>query len=153
MKSIFSNNSKKAFLALICPLLLNACATTGNILNPFYDAPTEVALMGEKNDYAISGRNKKIDKARTALEQVGYYQRAHDPEPVKPVMNPAVVRLMWVPDHLNKNGDLVPAHFYYLKVRDDWWGVTDAFEIEQQLNSSTGGSTSNIPYIQAEDKY
>ena len=74
-------------------------------------------------------------------------KRAHNPQPVNPVMAPAVVRLMWVPDHLNKHGDLVPAHYYYLKVLKERWVVSDAFELESQLHGPGGGSSSAIPYV------
>lgn len=131
--------------------MLNACTSIGNTLNPFYEAPSELALKGERNDNALHGGGGGTDKARAALETLGSYQRAHDPQPVNPVMNPAVVRLMWIPDHLNKNGDLVPAHYYYLKVRDDYWAVTDSFELEGQLNRSTGGSASNVPFVHVGD--
>ena len=141
----------KAFVVAAMPLLVG-CNSVSNVLNPFYEPPSEVALMGEKNDRAIGGREEKVNKARVALETMASYQRAHDPQPVNPVMNPAVVRVMWIPDHLNKSGDLVPAHYYYLKVRDDYWAVTDAFELESQLGSTTKGS-SNIPYVHAEDQF
>src|SRR5262245_5892058 len=102
---------KASFVALSA--LLSGCATVGNVLNPFYESPSELAQSGERNDHAISGGGSKTEKARAALEEFASYQRAHEPQPVKPVLNPAVVRLMWVPDHLNNHGDLVPAHYYY----------------------------------------
>ena len=123
----------------------SACSSIGNALNPFYDEPPPEALLGEKNDHAISGDRKKSTEARTALESMATYQRTHLPQPVNPVIQPAVVRLMWVPDHLNKNGDLVPAHYYYLRVLKDRWAVTDLFELEGQLGDKNSGS--NIPYI------
>jgi hypothetical protein len=52
---------------------------------------------------------------------------------------------MWIPDHLNKSGDLVPAHYYYLKVKGDQWALTDAFELENQLG--TTNSASSVPYV------
>lgn len=131
---------------LILPfILMAACTSVANTLNPFYEPPTDVALEGELNDNALNPNSGKAATAREALEQLGSYQSAHLPQPVNPVMQPAVVRVMWVPDHLNSHGDLVPSHYYYLKVLHDRWAVTDAFENEQQLN--TGGSTSNMPYV------
>ena len=107
-----------------------------------------MALLGEKNDNALSGAGTtgKAENARTALEQMGGYQRAHDPQPVNPVMTPAVVRLMWIPDHVNKSGDLVPAHYYYLRVKRDDWGAQDAFELEAQLGGP-GGAASSFPFV------
>jgi hypothetical protein len=64
-------------------------------------------------------------------------------------MYPAVVRMMWIPDHLNSHGDLVPAHYYYLRVLRDRPAVTDAFELEAQLN--TGAVSSGTGYVQPED--
>jgi hypothetical protein len=126
-------------------LSLSACTSTSNLLNPFYEDPSPVALKGEMNDHALNGTYEKEDVARKALESMATYERAHTPEPAKPVMRPAVVRLMWVPDHLNRAGDLVPAHYYYLKVKKEDFAVKDAFELEQQLQGP--GGASNVPYV------
>ncbi len=143
---------KKIFiLTIFVALNLSACTTMSNVLNPFYEPPTEEALKGEANDHALSGDKEKVDTARQALDAMATYQRAHTADPAKPVIKPAVVRLMWIPDHLNKTGDLVPAHYYYLKVKNDQWAATDAFELEGQLNQggSAGTSNSNIPFVYA----
>ena len=108
-------------------------------------------MQGEKNDHAISGQKETVDEARQALQAMASYRRTHNPEPVNPVVQPAVVRLMWVPDHLNKHGDLVPAHFYYLKVLSDRWAVQDAFELESQLHGS-GSAQSTVPFVYANEK-
>jgi hypothetical protein len=129
---------------------LIACNSMSNALNPLYEAPPPEAYLGEPNDHALNGEKDKVFKAREALEHMNNYQRSLDPQPVNPVMQPAVVRLMWVPDHLNKNGDLVPAHFYYLKVLSDRWGVTDAFELESQLSPTADAST-GIPYVKEQN--
>ena len=136
-------------LALLGTTLLTGCGSASKYLNPFYEPPQPVALLGEANDHALNGAKDSEDKARQALEQMASYQRARDPQPVNPVIQPAVVRLMWIPDHLNRNGDLVPAHYYYLKVLKDRWAVSDAFELERQLNGSdrAADSTSNMPYV------
>ena len=155
MKKVFSHTLKCAQpLVLGCVLLLSSgCSTVGNFLNPFYDPPTEIALKGERNDHAISGGGGALSssRARAALETIGSYQRAHEPQPVNPVINPAVVRLMWIPDHLSPHGDLIPAHYYYLKIKEDQWALTDAFDLEQQLKGSTGGNSSNVPYVFADE--
>ena len=75
--------------------------------------------------------------ARQALEVMGTYRRAMAPQPYYPVIQPAEVRLMWIPDHLNKFGDLVPAHYYYLNVLGDRPAVQDAFEVESQLGATS----------------
>jgi hypothetical protein len=127
------------------------CGTVGNFFNPFYETPSPVAYLGDKNDGALNNEGAgKAGNARAALEAMGTYQRANAPQPVNPVMQPAVVRLMWIPDHLNSHGDLVPAHYYYLKVKRDQWAVSDAFELEAQLGSSTGNASS-IGYVNPED--
>ncbi|MGI6524049.1 MAG: hypothetical protein ACOX2O_01965 [Bdellovibrionota bacterium] len=126
-------------------LALSGCGFMGKVVNPFYEEPSKIALQGEANDHALNGSGMKEDSARQALEQMSSYQRANSPSPDKPVIQPAVVRLMWIPDHLNKHGDLVPSHYYYLKVLKDRWAVTDAFELENQLKRGGGGS--NIPYV------
>jgi hypothetical protein len=135
----------------VLAVALSGCSALGTVFNPFYERPSEVAYLGEKNDAALNneGAGKSV-KAREALEAMGTYQRAHAPQPVNPVIQPAVVRLMWVPDHLNSHGDLVPAHYYYLKVKRDQWAVSDAFELEAQLGSTTGNASS-IGYVNPED--
>lgn len=133
---------------LTAGLMLQLCAcssSASNVLNPFYEPPSKVALQGNPNDHALNGQGEKVDTARQALEQMASYRRAQTPQPVNPVMQPAVVRLMWVPDHLNRNGDLIPAHYYYLKVLKDRWAVTDAFELESQLGPKT--DSTNVPYV------
>ena len=132
-------------MLVITILLLSGCSSVGNVLNPFYETPPPEAYLGEKNDLAISGGKQKNTQAREALEAMATYRREHLPQPVNPVLQPAVVRLMWIPDHLNKNGDLIPAHYYYLRVLKDRWAVTDAFDLEHQLQ--TGGHTSNVPFV------
>jgi hypothetical protein len=131
-------------------LLLTGCATTANLLNPFYESPTPEAQMGERSDRALNESEGKAEKARSALEAMTQYKSAQAPQPYDPVLQPAVVRLMWVPDRINKHGDLVPAHYYYLKVLSDRWAVQDAFELEAQLKGK-GGATSNVPYTTKDD--
>ena len=136
-------------LLLGCVLGLADCTQVGNVLNPFYEDPAPVALLGEMNDKAISNGGQSEDTARAALGAMVSYKRAQTPEPTNPVVQPSVVRLMWVPDHLNKNGDLIPGHYYYLKVLKDRWAVTDAFELEGQLNG--GNSSSNLPFVYSDE--
>lgn len=123
------------------------------VLNPFYETPGAIAMQGEANDSALNGDVDKDNSAREAMQAMASYQRALPPQPVNPVIQPAVVRIMWVPDHLNRNGDLVPAHYYYLKVLSDRWAVTDAFELEGQLNGPKGASAGpgNLPYVYEND--
>ena len=130
--------------------LLSACSTMGNALNPFYEEPAPNALLGEANDHALGGSGGGAeDRARMAFDSMARYQAALPKDPADPVMQPAVVRVMWIPDHLNKNGDLVPAHYYYLKVLRDRWAVTDAYELEGQLHgdAKAGGANSSIPFV------
>ena len=136
----------KRGLILTLLVALSGCSVASRALNPFYEPPSELSMQGEANDNALNSSNLKEDSARKALEQMATYQAAHTPSPVKPVVQPSVVRLMWVPDHLNSHGDLVPAHYYYLKVLKDRWAVTDAFELEGQLNK-TGRIESSVPYV------
>ena len=124
---------------------LSGCTVASQLVNPFYEPPSQAAVLGQANDHALSGGAQKEDTARKALEYAATYERAQAPEPVNPVIEPAMVRLMWVPDHLNKAGDLVPAHYYYLKIRGDQWAVKDAFERESLL--SPEGTQSNIPFV------
>ncbi len=129
--------------------MLSGCTTLSRVFNPFYETPPPEAYLGEKNDDALRADGNGGESARQALEAMGTYQRALAPQPVNPVIQPAVVRLMWVPDHLNTHGDLVPAHYYYLKVKKDQWAVTDAFELESQLGGTQGGSA--VGFVTPED--
>ena len=45
---------------------LSGCAQT---LNPFYEPPTEEALLGEPNDHALSGTQENTGSARAALRR------------------------------------------------------------------------------------
>lgn len=135
------------FLSLV--LALSGCQSFGNAVNPFYEPPKPVAFLGQPNDHELGGKAQKEDTARAALEQMASYQRTNQPQPNNPVIQPAVVRLMWIPDHLNRHGDLVPSHYYYVKVLDDRWAVTDAFELEGQLHQGSGGESSAVPFVSA----
>lgn len=104
-------------------------------LNP-YGQGNNVEVLGSRDQRALNGGSKAATSARQALEVAGTMRRAAAPQPYNPVINPAEVRLMWVPDHLNRFGDLVPAHYYYLKVKRDTWELQDAFDIEAQLTDS-----------------
>jgi hypothetical protein len=143
--------SLKLTLTMTLALLASGCTSSANFFNPFYETPSEVAYFGEKNDRALndSGGGKSAS-ARAALETMASYNRASPAQPNNPVIMPAVVRLMWVPDHLNSHGDLVPSHYYYLKVLKDRWAVQDAFELEAQIGGSTGAGSS-VGFVQPED--
>lgn len=145
MRNINYNKKIKLLSSLLVILMLSGCSSVGKVLNPFHEDPPPIAYLGEPNDHALNGQKEKLDTARAALDATASYQRAHLPQPVNPVMQPAVVRLMWVPDHLNKNGDLVPAHYYYLKVLNERWAVSDAFELEEQLGTSNDGAA--VPFV------
>ena len=143
------NKLKIAGLIAACSILCG-CNTMSKVLNPFQETPPPEAYLGEKNDNALNEGQGKAETARTALESMSSYQRAQAPQPYNPVVQPAVVRLMWVPDRLNKHGDLVPAHYYYLKVLQDRWALQDAFELEGQL-SRKGDIDATIPFASEKD--
>jgi hypothetical protein len=135
------------FLVLGSGLTLSACSVTGPIadeINPFGNGnQSSESFGGERNTGAILGNGggaKSAEAARHALEVMGTYRKALPPQPNYPVIQPAEMRLMWIPDHLNAIGDLVPAHYYYLRVLPDRPAVTDAFDIESQLDLSSQGS-------------
>lgn len=136
---------------LILVGLLSACSAqkVSDVINPFVDSSKPE--LGNRDNSAIigSGVSEQADNARHALEVLGSYKRAQAPQPAYPIVQPAEVRLMWVPDHLNQHGDLIPAHYYYLKVLNDRWGVTDAFDIERQLDEASGsnGAGGATPWI------
>lgn len=129
-----------------------ACGSHGpsSVLSPFSDGST--AELGVRSNQPLlneGGGSVGEERARTALNVMGQYRRAQPAQPGMPVIQPAEVRLMWIPDHLNKHGDLVPQHYYYLKVLSDRWEVQDAFDIERQLDEGSGGAGngSSIPFI------
>lgn len=131
---------------------LSACSYVAPIadeLNPYGNGHQDAAAFGgERNTGALLGNGggaKSSEAARHALEVMGTYRKALPPQPSYPVVQPAEMRLMWIPDHLNAVGDLIPAHYYYLRVLPDRPAVTDAFEIESQLDlSSQAGSAAPV---------
>ena len=121
---------------------LTGCFIAGPMadeLNPFGEGAAANNQPGNRDNSAITnasgGANSEVERARHQLEVMGAYRRALPPEPVYPVVRPAEVRLMWIPDHLNRTGDLVPAHYYYLKVTNDRWEVQDAFDLDSQMRN------------------
>ena len=136
---------------LAVAMTLCSCATVGKILNPFQESTPPEAKLGEKNDKALSEDKGKAEKAREALESMATYQRTNQPQPYNPVMQPAIVRLMWVPDHLDRYGNLIPAHYYYLKVKEEDWAVQDAFELEGQLHRKGAAGDSAVPFSYSND--
>lgn len=139
---------------LTLSLVLSACSVAGPIadeLNPYGNgASSGNEFGGQRNTGALLGGGggaKSAEAARHALEVMGTYRKALPPQPNYPVVQPAEMRLMWIPDHLNAVGDLVPAHYYYLRVLPDRPAVTDAFEIESQLDlsaQSAGGAPTSL---------
>ena len=138
------------FLLSVGVLLVGCGNTADKLLNPLQMDPPPEAYLGQPNSDSLNGTKDKGQSAREALEGMGAYQEQFSPSPNKPVLRPAIVRLMWIPDHLNKNGDLIPAHYYYLKVKNDEWAVEDAFDIYDGLQASEGptaNNPSNVPYV------
>lgn len=137
---------KIKLLAIVCIFFLSACSSRSfDVLNPLSEKGPD---YGERNNKAIlsGGDLGEEDTARQALEVMNSARRAQAPQPYLPVVQPAEVRLMWVPDHTNKAGDLVPAHYYYLKVLNDRWMVQDSFDLERQLNPR-GSSGNRTPFV------
>lgn len=141
----FYHTTLNATVLFLTITFCTGCTQLNRSLNPFQEPIKAEALQGNPNDHALREEGGQLEKARGSLEEVSRYPKAHQPQPVNPVIQPAVVRLMWVPDHLNKSGDLVPAHYYYLKVLEDRWAVTDIFE-QQQVSGGSSTSGSGIPY-------
>ena len=138
--------NRKIILASL-GLMLSACSVAGPIadeINPYSNgSQSGTDFGGERSTSAILGNGGgagSAEAARHALEVMGTYRKALPPQPNYPVVQPAEMRLMWIPDHLNVVGDLVPAHYYYLRVLPDRPAVTDAFDIERQLDLSSQGT-------------
>ncbi|MFN8391981.1 MAG: hypothetical protein U0136_16950 [Bdellovibrionota bacterium] len=134
---------KRTLSQIVCAALVLSVMTGCGVadgLNPYSDGSTGGDL-GERNTNALGGGGgggKQTVAARHALEVMGQYERALPPQPYYPVVKPAEVRLMWIPDHMNRLGDLVPAHYYYLRVTRDNFAMQDAFDIERSLSSRSG---------------
>lgn len=127
-----------------------------DLLNPYRETVDE-KLGVRSNQPLLDGGSssnsvKREDRARHALEVMNSYRRAQEPQPYYPVLQPAEVRLMWVPDHLNKNGDLVPSHYYYLRVLPERWAVQDAFELDEQLDVDSKSNGGNTPWVYGKQK-
>lgn len=145
--SILTN---KKLILLVVVFSLTSCGSIGRLLNPFRRTPPPEAFLGEPTDHALATSKNKAEEARMAFKSMGEYQRQHTPSPNKPVIQPSIVRVMWIPDHITTDGDLIPAHYYYLKVLNERWSVTDAFDIKDQLNSPGGRTPKNgsgLPFI------
>lgn len=154
---MFGGRRYVTFLASVALSLgVTGCSSgTFNALNPFEEKGPELGVQDLSTILGEGEGKTEADQARQALEVMGSYQRAMSPQPYNPVMNPAQVRLMWIPDHINKVGDLVPAHYYYLRVLPQTWAVQDAFEIEKQLNvreKGAGGVGGAAPWVYSETK-
>lgn len=110
-------------------------------INPYGDG-NAVQQQGSRDQTALTGvggtGSKEAITARQALEVMGSYRKTLAPQPVYPLVQPAEVRMMWVPDHQDKHGNLVPANYYYLRVLNDRWAVQDAFELEYQYRANPG---------------
>lgn len=77
--------------------------------------------------------NAKHSSARRVYDIFKAKLRQESPSPSTPVVYPAELRLMWVPDHLDELMDYVPDHYYYLKVTNDVWLTNDPYYLEKQL--------------------
>lgn len=149
MKEFIANNLVAKVIISSLLLAASGCSLAGPVadeFNPFGEGSSSAPELGVRNNSSLAGgaggTSKEAESARHALEVVGSYRRAQDPQPIYPVVRPAEVRLMWIPDHQNRHGDLVPAHYYYLRVMNDGWELQDAFEVENQLKENAGGGAS-----------
>ena len=147
-----SKMSGRLSFMLVCSLLLSAGCSSHIFekLNPYDESQSQTQELGDRSTKTLledSGAGGQAQQARHALEVMGSYRRAQDPQPYYPVIQPAEVRLMWIPDHLTKTGDLVPSHYYYLKVLHDRWEVQDAFDFQDQLEQGSSGAGSSTPWI------
>lgn len=153
MQQLINDNLKKLPMRLITLLILSSllfslgCASKAfDKLNPLIESGNDT---GDRNNKAIlsGGRITEEETARNSLEVMNSYRRTQEPQPYLPVVQPAEVRLMWVPDHTNKAGDLVPSHYYYLKVLNDRWMVQDSFDLERQLDDGKNYNSKRTPYV------
>lgn len=153
MQRLINDNLKKPFMRLLTLLTLSllffsvGCASKAfDKLNPLIESGNDA---GERNNKAIlsGGKITEEETARNSLEVMNSYRKTQEPQPYLPVVQPAEVRLMWVPDHTNKAGDLVPSHYYYLKVLNDRWMVQDSFDLERQLEGGNSYNSKRTPYV------
>lgn len=153
---IMRTNISLLLLTALCSLALLSCTHENiDIINPYRETVDErlgVRSSAPLLEGGASQNGSHEDRARHALEVMSSYRRAQEPQPYHPVLQPAEVRMMWVPDHLNKHGDLVPAHYYYLRVLPERWAVQDAFELEKQLDQGSGANGTTTPWVYGKQK-
>lgn len=133
-------------VSLLASATFSGCAILGPVadeMNPYGQGAFGGDNGGSRDNGTIlnasGGGAGEAERARHQLDvSMSTYRKAALPEPAYPVIRPAEVRLMWIPDHLNKHNDLVPAHYYYLRVLPDIWQTQDAFEYDQQLQNQPG---------------
>ena len=143
MKRLKLNCPQAVVLLVLLGLMpfATGCATAGaaaDQLNPYAEGNTVQLGQADNSALLASGGGKNAAQARHALEVLGTRDMRQAPKPYYPVVRPREVRLMWIPDRINRHGDLVPAHYYYLRVMDDRWEHNDAFEVDRQLRANPG---------------
>jgi hypothetical protein len=88
-------------------LALMACAATPPLQGP----PTDPQMLYDE----VTQPHREAPPLQPRALPVG-------PEaPYTPIMQPPVVQRVWVPDHLNADGDLVSGHWVYLLLEPSRW--------------------------------
>ena len=148
--------SRRTVALLLTALFLSACSSSiSDAVNPSPD--TGVEELGERTNRAILGSSGNAEDeavARQQLTNIGTSRQADYPSPNRPVIIPPEVRLMWIPDRINRHGDLEPAHYYYLRVLPSRWNVEDAFDNQGQLDpydKSNRAGGSSTPWVIQQD--
>ncbi len=60
------------------------------------------------------------------------------------------VHLLWIPPSSGEPNNEQTGKYYYLKIRHDWGGGSDAFDLETQLSPSKDAAPT-IPFVYSED--
>ena len=102
--------------------------------------------LGQRNNHALIGNSGVSLLSREERRQILHRKLAgNTAQPYHPVVYPAQLRLLWIPDRLNDK-DYIPDNYYYLRITNDIFATEDLRDLETQLFEETD-SKSNVPWI------
>jgi hypothetical protein len=100
---------RPGFLPLLLPLALAACTRVTALEGPAQDLHTVYTE-------AIAAPREPPTLQETPLTG------APDAPPL-PVMHPPQIQRVWVPEHLNRHGDVISGHWVYLLLERGQWSL------------------------------
>lgn len=104
-----------SFNVLIIILLIAGCASVNG------DVKIGKEKIEEIYNHAFKeGSDTVMEKLKNDLIMRDTYGFT---KPYVPVILPPEVRRVWIPDHINEEGDLVSGHWVYMKLRESNWFI------------------------------